>query len=52
MLFLLVAFWPVTHGINFIQKYTTLSATWIVSSLVMSIFTLLPAMKVESVPLM
>ena len=52
MLFLLGAFWPLTHGVNFVRKYAALSGTWFVSCLVMSTFTVLPAMKTESISLM
>jgi phosphatidylinositol glycan class N len=52
ILFILGAFWPLTSGLGFVREHMALSATWFTSCLVMSTFTLLPAMKVESVPLM
>jgi GPI ethanolamine phosphate transferase 1 len=52
VLFVLGAFWPLASGLGFVQEHIALSATWFVSCLVMSTFTLLPALKVESVPLM
>ncbi|KAI8961599.1 GPI ethanolamine phosphate transferase 1 [Daldinia sp. FL1419] len=51
ILYILGAFYPLTAGISFLQKHLVLSATWFISCLAMSIFTLLPAMKVENIPL-
>ncbi|KAI0840843.1 GPI ethanolamine phosphate transferase 1 [Hypoxylon sp. FL0890] len=51
VLFVIGAFYPLTMGVSFLQKDPILSATWFISCLLMSIFTLLPAMKVENVPL-
>ncbi|KAK3318559.1 Phosphatidylinositolglycan class N-domain-containing protein [Apodospora peruviana] len=50
-LFLLGAFWPAVYGISFLQKHASLSATWFLSCIGMSTFTLLPAMKTEDVNL-
>ncbi|KAF4125306.1 GPI ethanolamine phosphate transferase 1 [Geosmithia morbida] len=50
-LFLLAALWPAAYGIEFLRYHGLLSATWSISCIAMSVFTLLPAMKVESVPL-
>ncbi|KAF7559448.1 hypothetical protein G7046_g4688 [Stylonectria norvegica] len=50
-LFVLAAFWPVLYGISFLKSHVFLALTWAVSCLAMSSFTLLPAMKVESIPL-
>ncbi|KAK7415609.1 Glycosyl phosphatidyl inositol anchor synthesis [Neonectria punicea] len=50
-LYILGAFWPVLNGISFLRSHLALSMTWFVSCLAMSTFTLLPAMKVESIPL-
>ncbi|KAK3323579.1 Phosphatidylinositolglycan class N-domain-containing protein [Cercophora scortea] len=51
ILFILGAFWPAANGISFLQKHASLSATWFLSCLAMSTFTLLPALKVEDVNL-
>ncbi|ODA78475.1 hypothetical protein RJ55_05856 [Drechmeria coniospora] len=50
-IFVLLSVWPATYGISFLEKHAVLSMTWLASCLAMSTFTLLPAMKVESVPL-
>ncbi|RNJ55512.1 Glycosyl phosphatidyl inositol anchor synthesis [Verticillium nonalfalfae] len=47
-LYVLGSLWPATYGIGFLQRHTLLSLLWFVSCLVMSIFTLLPANKVEN----
>lgn len=51
-IYVLAAAWPALYGFSFLQNHATLSITWVVSCLVMSSFTLLPAMKTESVALM
>lgn len=51
IIYILGAFWPVLNGVAFLQKNAALSITWAVTCLAMSIFTLLPAMKVEDVSL-
>ncbi|KAI5466554.1 Phosphatidylinositolglycan class N-domain-containing protein [Mariannaea sp. PMI_226] len=51
VLFILGAFWPIFNGFSFLQSHILLSLTWFLSCLAMSTFTLLPAMKVESIPL-
>lgn len=51
-IFVLAAIWPTTYGISFLQSHAVLSITWAISCLIMSTFTLLPAMKVENVALM
>ncbi|EOO01453.1 putative gpi ethanolamine phosphate transferase 1 protein [Phaeoacremonium minimum UCRPA7] len=51
VLFILGAFWPVLCGPSFIKEHVALSATWFVSCVSMSVFTLLDANKVESVNL-
>ncbi|KAI6087953.1 GPI ethanolamine phosphate transferase 1 [Hypoxylon rubiginosum] len=51
VLFIIGAFYPMTMGISFLQNHPTLSATWFTSSALTSIFTLLPANKVENVTL-
>ncbi|RSL59987.1 GPI ethanolamine phosphate transferase 1 [Fusarium sp. AF-6] len=50
-LFVLAAFWPLTCGISFFRSHIFLSLLWFLSCLAMSTFTLLPAMKVENIPL-
>ncbi|KAH6899065.1 Phosphatidylinositolglycan class N-domain-containing protein [Thelonectria olida] len=50
-LYILGAFWPIINGVSFLQSNLLLSLTWFVSCLAMSTFTLLPAMKVENIPL-
>ncbi|KAG5921512.1 Glycosyl phosphatidyl inositol anchor synthesis [Claviceps africana] len=50
-IFVVAAAWPIAYGVSFLQKHALLSTIWAGSCLIMSIFTLLPAMKVESVPL-
>ncbi|KAH7169455.1 GPI ethanolamine phosphate transferase 1 [Fusarium sp. MPI-SDFR-AT-0072] len=50
-LYFLGAFWPITYGISFLRSYLCLSLAWAVSCLIMSTFTLLPAMKVENIAL-
>ncbi|CRK26272.1 hypothetical protein BN1708_014447 [Verticillium longisporum] len=47
-LYVLGSLWPATYGIGFLQRHALLSLLWFVSCLVMSIFTLLPANKVEN----
>ncbi|KAI1481456.1 PigN-domain-containing protein [Daldinia eschscholtzii] len=51
VLYIVGSLYPLTSGISFLQKYPVLSATWFVSCLLMSVFTLLPAMKTENIPL-
>ncbi|RFU72669.1 gpi ethanolamine phosphate transferase 1 [Trichoderma arundinaceum] len=50
-LFILGAAWPIMWGTSFIRSNALLSTAWAISCLVMSTFTLLPAMKVENVDL-
>lgn len=51
-MFVIGAFWPAAYGISFLERRVALVATWFISCLAMSTFTLLPAMKTESVSLM
>lgn len=51
MLFVVGAFWPAVYGLTFLHDHIALSATWFLSCLAMSSFTLLPAMKTENVTL-
>ncbi|PTB71034.1 PigN-domain-containing protein [Trichoderma citrinoviride] len=50
-LFILGAIWPATCGMSFVRSNALLSAAWAISCLIMSTFTLLPAMKLENVDL-
>ncbi|KAL2810895.1 Phosphatidylinositolglycan class N-domain-containing protein [Aspergillus granulosus] len=47
--FILGGLWPLTYGSSFLRRNTGLYGTWAVGCFLMSIFTLLPAMKVEDV---
>ncbi|QKX54857.1 uncharacterized protein TRUGW13939_01947 [Talaromyces rugulosus] len=47
--FIVAVFWPLSSGIGFVSQHRLLSATWAVGCLAMSVFTLLPVIKVESV---
>lgn len=50
--FAAAAFWPMFYGRDFIMHRRILVATWIAACLSMSIFTLLPAIKVENIHVM
>ncbi|KJZ78111.1 GPI ethanolamine phosphate transferase 1 [Hirsutella minnesotensis 3608] len=50
-IFVLLAAWPATYGVSFLQSHPRLSSLWAILCLIMSPFTLLPAMKEENVPL-
>ncbi|QMW47130.1 hypothetical protein G4B11_010609 [Aspergillus flavus] len=45
--FILGGFWPITYGTKFLGQHKLLSASWALGCFLMSIFTLLPANKVE-----
>ncbi|KAG4302229.1 hypothetical protein PCK1_001501 [Pneumocystis canis] len=45
--FALISFWPLTYGIKFIQNNKVLISLWILSSLIISVFTLLDTVKKE-----
>ncbi|KAM0325545.1 hypothetical protein ACHAQA_007532 [Verticillium albo-atrum] len=47
-LFVLGSLWPASYGIGFLQRNNILASLWFISCLVMSIFTLLDANKVEN----
>lgn len=49
--YLLATTWPIFYGRAFAMKNIGTVATWILSCMMMSAFTLLPANKAESVPL-
>ncbi|GAM88281.1 hypothetical protein ANO11243_063140 [Dothideomycetidae sp. 11243] len=46
--YLLLIAWPASYGFDFLRDNFVLSVTWMLCCLAMSIFTLLPAIKVES----
>lgn len=50
--FLLAVLWPLTYGIQFVSKNKLLCATWAIGCGLMSVFTLLPAVKVEDITTM
>jgi phosphatidylinositol glycan class N len=45
--YLLAAAWPLFYGTDFLQENVLLCATWALACAAMSVFTLLPAIKVE-----
>ncbi|OJD22799.1 GPI ethanolamine phosphate transferase 1 [Blastomyces percursus] len=47
--FILAAIWPISYGIGFLSRNKLVVATWSIGCALMSIFTLLPANKVEDV---
>ncbi|PGG97571.1 phosphatidylinositol glycan, class N [Blastomyces parvus] len=47
--FILAAIWPISYGIGFLLRNRLVVATWSIGCALMSIFTLLPANKVEDV---
>lgn len=51
-LFLAAAFWPALYGTKFLAQNKFLVGTWLVACVIMSSFTLLPAIKVEDITLM
>ncbi|PNS16298.1 hypothetical protein CAC42_6405 [Sphaceloma murrayae] len=48
VMYLLGVVWPVTYGFEFLRKNFLLCITWIACCIAMSVFTLLPANKVEN----
>jgi phosphatidylinositol glycan class N len=50
--YVLAASWPAFIGKRFVVENQVLAATWAVSCIMMSLFTLLPVVKVESISLM
>lgn len=50
--YVLATFWPAVYGLDFVKKNVGTVATWALSCLSMSAFTLLPANKAEDVRLM
>ncbi|KKF97585.1 GPI ethanolamine phosphate transferase 1 [Ceratocystis platani] len=51
VLFLVASLWPLSLGWNFIRAHLSLLLTWAFLCIVMSTFTLLPAMKTENLSL-
>ncbi|KAF2275653.1 PigN-domain-containing protein [Westerdykella ornata] len=49
--YLLATTWPAFYGKDFMQNNVVLVATWVLSCVLMSVFTLLPANKVEDLNL-
>ncbi|KAJ5473703.1 hypothetical protein N7475_003269 [Penicillium sp. IBT 31633x] len=47
--FALGALWPLVHGFSFIRNHAFLTATWALGCGLMSLFTLLPVIKVENI---
>ncbi|KAK6006067.1 hypothetical protein QM012_006477 [Aureobasidium pullulans] len=45
--YILAIFWPVSYGPKFLRQNWVISATWALACASMSIFTILPALKVE-----
>jgi phosphatidylinositol glycan class N len=52
VLYVAAAPWPAFYGTQFLRENKSLAATWMAACVVMSGFTLLPAMKVEDLTLM
>jgi phosphatidylinositol glycan class N len=52
VIFVVGAGWPLIYGFSFVQSFPFLSFGWAASCLVMSVFTLLPAMKTENIMLL
>lgn len=50
--YILGILWPASYGVDFLQNNTPLVATWAGSCALMSVFTLLSAIKVEDIALM
>ncbi|KAH0380874.1 PigN-domain-containing protein, partial [Aureobasidium melanogenum] len=45
--YLLAIFWPISYGYKFLRQNWVISATWALACASMSVFTVLPALKVE-----
>lgn len=50
--YILAIVWPLSYGVEFVRKNLIISVTWALACAAMSLFTLLPAIKVESTNLM
>ncbi|KAF2489103.1 PigN-domain-containing protein [Lophium mytilinum] len=51
VIYLLASPWPAFYGLEFVKRNALLVLTWVLSCFMMSIFTLLPAMKTENLNL-
>ncbi|KAL9064852.1 MAG: hypothetical protein Q9157_007683 [Trypethelium eluteriae] len=49
--YILAAAWPASYGMDFLTQNVVLIATWATSCILMSLFTLLPAIKTEDLSL-
>jgi phosphatidylinositol glycan class N len=49
--YLLAIFWPASYGLEFLRQNRVICATWAVACASMSVFTVLPAIKVEDIGL-
>ncbi|KAH0026935.1 PigN-domain-containing protein, partial [Aureobasidium melanogenum] len=45
--YLLAIFWPISYGTKFLRQNWVISATWALACASMSVFTVLPALKIE-----
>lgn len=52
MLYMAAAFWPSYYGKSFVKSNKSLVLTWVMSCSMMSTFTFLPVIKIESTNLM
>ena len=52
VVYLLASLWPVAYGFRFLWENLALALTWTICCIAMSVFTLLPALKIESSNLM
>ena len=48
ILYIVAAIWPTTYGTAFVKAYLPLITAWVAGCLILSTFTLLPVVKVES----
>lgn len=50
--YLLATCWPAIYGQEFVRKNIVTVSTWVLSCIIMSVFTMLPAIKAEDPRLM
>lgn len=50
--YLLAILWPISYGSTFVRQNWIVSVTWAIACLSMSVFTIMPAIKVEDTRLM